>query len=352
MMTRQQIAGRIRRGRGLIDAHAHLGADLALFYNGDYPYAISAEDHGVRMAQSGIEAVLCFPWVYTNYFAMAPFRRGRFRRDPRGGSDFPYAFENERLCREIYEAFPEYAGRLLPFAFFDPARHPREQASGIRKLASRYPLFGLKTATSYLQSPITALLGRGACLLDLAAELDVPVTIHSAVLPGDPWADVFEILKVVKARPDVRFAIAHTCRFDRRALDAAAGLPNGFVDFSAFHIHCALAQQNHPAVAAKPHRFPADYRHHAAAMQRIAEAYPKTMLWGSDTPAHLWKSRFRNDKGEEVWMDLPCGPATEVDELRKLPPSLQRRIGHDNTVKFLFGEPSTQRRPARRRGTA
>ena len=338
MMTRQQIARGICHSNGMIDAHAHLGADMALFYNGDFPYAISAEDHGVRMTQSCIEFVLCFPFIYTAYFQLAAFRRGRFRRDPYSRCSAPYEFENLRLCQEIYKAFPEYSGRLLPFGFFDPARRPAEQVTCLRRLAGRYPIFGLKTATSYLQSHITALLGKGACLLDLAAELDIPVTIHSSVLPGDPWANVFEIIKVVKARPDVRFAIAHTCRFDKRALDAAAALPNCFVDFSAFHIHCILAKQNHHAVAAKPNRFPADYRCHAAAMQRIAEEYPTTMMWGSDTPAHVWKSRFRNDRGQEVWMDLSCGSMTEVEELHKLPRSLQKQICHDNTVRFLFGE--------------
>lgn len=342
-LTRAAVARRLGRRPGLIDAHAHLGADPALYYNGDYPYAISAEDHGVRMARSGIAATVVFPFLYTRYFQLAAFRRGVFRRDPRGGCRAPYEFENRRLCEEIYEAFPEYAGRLLPFAFFDPARRPREQVAAIRQLAARFPLFGLKTATSYQHSDVTALLGQGTCLLDLAAELAVPVTIHSAVLPGDPWANVFKILAVVRARPDVRFAIAHTCRFDRRALDAAHQLDNCFVDFSAFHIHCTLARQNHPAVAAKPHRFPADYRNHAAAMRRIAEVYPGTMLWGSDTPAHLWKSRFRNDRGREVWMNLSCGPDTELTELRKLPRQLRREIAHDNVVQFLFGRSATQR---------
>jgi predicted TIM-barrel fold metal-dependent hydrolase len=348
-MTRQQIARRILGGGGLIDAHTHLGADAALYYNGDFPYAICAEDHGVRMAHSGIAHTVCFPFLYSSYYQLPAFRRGEFRRDRRGLSSFPYEFENGRLCREIYEAFPEYAGRLLPFAFFDPARRPREQADGIRALAARYPVFGLKTATSYQHSHITELLGKGACLLDLAVELDVPVTIHSAVLPGDPWANVFEILKVVKARPDVRFAIAHTCRFDRRALDMAHALDNCYVDFSAFHIHCTLARQNHPAVACGADRYPADYRRHAAAMRKIAEAYPGTMLWGSDIPAHLWKSRFRNDKGEEVWMSLSCGPDTEVEELRRLPRGLVHEIAHVNTTRWLFGTAATKRPASTRR---
>ena len=73
-------------------------------------------------------------------------------------------------------------------------------------------------------------------------------------------------------------------------------------------------------------------------MQLIAEAYPAVMLWGSDTPAHCWKSRFRNDRGQEVWMDLSCAPDTEIHEFRKLPAGLRRRVGHENTVRFLFGE--------------
>ena len=284
-----------------------------------------------------------FPFSLHRVFQVGSVSSRAVSSRPAGQLGVPLRVRNLRLCREIYEAFPESAGRLLPFVFFDPARRPREQAAGIRKLAARYPLFGLKTATSYQHSLITTLLGKGRCLLDLAAELNIPVTIHSAVLPGDPWANVFEILKVVKACPEVRFAIAHTCRFDRRALETAAGLANCFVDFSAFHIHCTLAQQNHLAVAAKPDRFPADYRCHAAAMQKIAEAYPSTMLWGSDTPANYWKSRFRNDQGQEVWMDLPCGPTTEVEELRKLPVPLQQKIAHHNSTRFLFGEPQAKR---------
>lgn len=346
-VTRDQVAADLRRRGGLIDAHTHLGADAAMYANGDYPYAMAAEDHGERMARSGLAAVVCFPFLYTSYYELAAFRRGVFRRDRKAGWSAPYEFENRRLCHEIYRAFPEYAGRLLPFAFFDPARRPAEQAACLRRLAGQYPLFGLKTATSYQHSHVTELLGRGSALLDFAAERDLPVTIHSAVLPGDPWANVFKIIEVVRQRPDVRFAIAHTCRFDRRALDAAHRLDNCFVDFSAFHIHCILARRNHPAVASRRNRFPADYRDPAAVMHAIAAAYPGTMLWGSDTPAHYWKSSFRNEHGQEIWLDLHCGPDDETAVLRALPRALQRQVARENTLRFLFGNQPSSRQTRR-----
>jgi predicted TIM-barrel fold metal-dependent hydrolase len=338
MRTRNGIIRKLRRQPLVIDAHTHVGTDPVNYTRGDFPYGISAEDMTLRMATQGIDAAVCFPMLYTTYFRFAAFCTGRFVRDPGGPSTFPYEAENRTLCREIYEAFPACAGTLLPFAFFDPARRQQEQAAGLRELAAQYPLFGLKTATSYLQSPITALLGRGSCLLDLASDLGVPVTIHTSVLPGDPWGDVFEILKVVKARPDVRFALAHTCRFDLRALDTAAELPNAFVDVSAFHIHCTLARRNSPAVAAKGHRFPADYRRHAVALQKIAAAYPDTILWGTDCPYHLFKGRFFDEKGKERVMDLPCEPMTEITEFRKLPRPLQKRIAYTNTLRWLTDE--------------
>ena len=340
MLARNRIRRGICAKTALIDAHTHIGINPANFYEGNFPYATCADDMIVRMDMTKVDFALCFPFGHTAYFSLPSYRRGKLRHNPKGDCPFPYKVENERLCREIYEAFPQYAGRLLPFAFFDPARRPREQAAFVEALAKRYPVFGLKTATSYLRSPITNLLGEGQCILDLAARHNIPLTIHSAVIPGDPWGNVFDILQVVRERSDVRFAIAHTCRFDRRALDQAAELENCFVDFSAFHIHCLLARQNHPTVAPRRYRFPADYRNHAAAMQKIVETYPQSMLWGSDTPGHYFMSRFINESGEEIRTRLSCDPYTETQELRKLPKALQNRIGYTNTIRFLFGERS------------
>jgi predicted TIM-barrel fold metal-dependent hydrolase len=343
-MKKADIRRRLAREADLIDVHTHVGIDPVNFARGDYPYGISGQDMLLRMESQGIDAAVCFPMLYTTYFRFHAFREGRFTRDPAGPSEFPYRAENENLCREIYEAFPPFAGRLLPFAFFDPARKPGEQAAFLKDLAEEFPLFGLKTATSYLQSHIASLLGRGRPLLDLAAERNLPLTIHSSVLPGDPWANVFEILKVARARPDIRFNLAHTCRFDRRALDEAAAIPNAFVDISAFYIHCTLAQRNHPAVARKAQRFPADYRRRADALKAIANAYPDTILWGTDTPFNLFKSRFFDERGTMVKIDLDCPPDGEIKIVRALPPALRRRIGRTNTLRFLFGSAGETKR--------
>jgi predicted TIM-barrel fold metal-dependent hydrolase len=337
MPSKAEVIERIRSRPVVIDAHTHVGADPACYQTGAFPYCMSVEDQVLRARAGGVDHVVAFPFIYSEYFSLHAFRKGVFRRDPRSLSRHPYGTENAMLMREIYDAFPQYAGTVLPFATFDPGRRQAEQARGLEDLAARYPLFGIKTATSYLQSRVTDVLGRGAPLLDFAARHNVPATIHCAVIPGDPWANVFEVLKVVRARPDVRFCIAHTCRFDRRALDAAAEMENCFVDFSAFHIHCRLALDDHPGVAAPADRFPADYGDHAAAMHKIAEHYPDKMIWGTDTPAHYFMGVFYDDSGKEHRINLPCGPETEAAELRKLPEAVRRRITYTNTMRYLFG---------------
>ena len=339
--ARKQIERRLRESSdALIDAHTHVGIDPNLFDSGSFPYCQSGDDLAVRMAATKVDFACVFPFIYSEYFRRRDFRQGRFRRDPASESAFPYQKENQRQCLEIYEAFPQFAGRLLPFAMFDPLRKASEQAAFLAGLAARYPLFGLKTAGSYIQAPPQALLRGKGPLLRFAADHNLPFMFHTAVMPGDAWSNVFDILDVVKACPSVRFCLAHTCRFDRRALDMAAELPNCWVDFSAFNIHLRMARDNSPAVAGRKDRFAADYRDaaHARTMQKIAQAYPDTMIWGTDTPAHQWFSYFQDDSGEEIWMRLPCGPYREAEEFRKLPKAIRRRIGWANTLEFLFGK--------------
>ncbi len=339
-MKKSTIQNRIRKNSGaLIDIHTHTGIDPILFESGSIPYAQTGEDLVRRMDAGQIDFAATFPFVYSEYFEKHAYRKGVFRKDRKSTSSCPYAFENRRLLREIYDAVPALGNRLLPFAMFDPSRKSREQVEVLSELIAQYPLFGLKTASTYSQSPITDLLKGKQDLLAFAAEYDLPFMIHTAVMPADPWANVFEILKVVEATPKVRFCLAHTCRFDRRALDRAAELPNCWVDLSAFNIHMQLARRNHLAVAREHDRFKADYRDAAQSkvMLKLAETYPETILWGTDTPAHQWVSFVIDKNGEETWMQLTCLLTKEYKAFRKLPAKIRRRIAHDNSVRFLFG---------------
>ncbi len=77
-------------------------------------------------------------------------------------------------------------------------------------------------------------------------------------------------------------------------------------------------------------------------MQEIVETYPNTMLWRTDTPSHYFigrflDDRFLDDQHQVITLNLNCGPDIEITEFRKLPGGLQRGIGHDNTIRFLFG---------------
>ena len=336
-MKRETIIRKLRKKSILIDVHTHVGTDPANYMRGDFPYAQSAEDLLVRMDHFGIDVSVCFPFLYTSYLDMNTFLKGKMRKSKTGICSVPYALENERLCQEIYEAYPQCTGRLLPFAFFDPSRDQAGQVEVLKELSAQYPMFGLKTATSYLQSPITDLLKKGECLLDFAAENNWPFMLHTSVTPGDPWANVFAILEVVKARPDVRFCLAHTCRFDRNALEQAAELPNCFVDFSAFHIHCDLAQQKHAATASPSDRFRTAYTQPAKAMTAIAEKYPETMLWGTDSPYYCFMGRFTNTDGKTIITQLKCDTDAEINTFRELSKKMRQQIGYDNTVRYLLG---------------
>lgn len=337
MADRAAVAEALRNDDCLIDAHTHVGADESVYVAGGYPYALSAQDLALRLEACGLGAAAVFPFPYSRFYDRDAFLEGEVRPagDPR--CPVPYALENEALCAEVQTAFPDLADRLLPFAFFDPGRLVAEQVRALRGLAARHAVFGLKTATSYNRAPLEDLLGPGRPLLDLAAAEDWPVMLHTSVLPGDPWAHVDAALAVVRARPGIRFCLAHACRFHRDALAAAAALPNCWVDTSALCIHCRLAVEDNPAVAPPAARLPAAYAEPASVLEVLAAACPERLLWGSDTPANLWIARYRDAAGEVSWLRLPSDWNGEARLLHALPADLRRRLAVEAPRDFLFG---------------
>ena len=115
-------------------------------------------------------------------------------------------------------------------------------------------------------------------------------------------------------------------------------MDNCFVDLSAFIIHCQLVLQNSAAVATEDIRFPADYSDPLTAMTQLAEAYPETILWGSDTPFYYWIQKYYTGNGELVEDKLSCGYKEEAQLLNNLPIEIKTKIAYNNSMRFIFGE--------------
>jgi hypothetical protein len=249
---------------------------------------------------------------------------------PPAGLEAPYAWENLRLARELREQYPELGRNCLQFAILDPARHTGVQVEALRDLRTRFPIAGLKIQATLIASPIAALRDRGACFLDLAAEWNIPVLIHTSVFEDDPWSPAEEIASIAASRPDVRFCLAHSCRFDRPVLDQVADLPNAWFDCSAHLIHCLSVLQELPNIARPERRFPSDYRDPIRVLSDLAAAYPGKMLWGSDSPYYCWI-----EPPESAFPNLKATYREEVECLKALPGETVSEIAMRNPMEFL-----------------
>jgi predicted TIM-barrel fold metal-dependent hydrolase len=259
----------------------------------------------------------------------AKLREGKIQF-PGGFERVPYAFENRRMLREIYELFPEQGKSVLPFVMLDPMREPQAQAAALRQLRREFTFFGLKIQSTIIQSDIKSLGDGGRVFLELAEEWDLPILIHSSVHPADPWAQAKDILKIAEANPQVRFCLAHSCRFDRECLERTNELPNAWFDCSAHCIHCDSAVRNLPLVAPRARRFQSDYEHPAQVMADLATAYPNKFLWGSDSPFYSYVGNF-----DGQIFSLLSSYEKEVATLKAQPAKVIARIAEKNALEFL-----------------
>lgn len=313
----------------IIDAHNHIGTELLLWLNDMFPYAQQADSLALHASQ-GVSHWVVFPCVSYSALDLDALRRGEIALPE--GAPTPYAFENRRLLEELQFVDSEVAppGAFIPLCMMDPSRRQNDQAAALRKLYAEMPFAGLKIQSTILQAPILDLLEAGTVLLDFAEENDLPVLIHSSIHPGDTWAQCADILKVVEARPKVRFILAHSCRFHKPSLDRVAEIPNAWFDCSAHGIHCLGVVRDLPIVAKGDHLFPSDYNRPGQVLADLAEAYPEKLIWGSDSPYYTWRSKSGGE-----WSNLGSTYQKEVAYLREVPESLQEKVGFENAVAFL-----------------
>lgn len=325
--------GRLKRAAAsnnqMIDCHNHLGAELGAYLRSEFPYGQHLTTLVEDGAKNGIKRFVVFPMVANLSLNLSRLMIGEVSLEG-GLESVPYAFENRRMMQEIHEYFPEDGAKTIPFVMLDPARKQTEQVAALRALREEYDFYGLKIQSTMLQAPITSLQGEGGVFVDLAREWKLPFLIHSSVLPTDVWAQASDIIDIAGQTPDVRFCVAHSCRFDRVQLDRIAQLDNCWFDCSAHGIHCDLAAQNSPVVAPPERRFPSDYRDRATVLHNLAQAYPDKLMWGSDSPYYSFVAGFQDQN-----IALLSSYREEADYLHALPEELKTRAGQTNTLNCL-----------------
>lgn len=307
-----------------IDNHVHIGVDPLFYVNGWSPYALEVPGLLGEGANTGIDRWIVFPFVSYLGLDLAAMRRGEIRTAPE--IEVPYNFENRRLLDEIARQPGEDRKKLAPLLMADPGRFQNEQVREWEAVTKDHRVYGLKIQATIIQSPITALLEKGSVMLDFAAERDLPILIHSSIAPNDEWSQCADILRVAEARPELRFILAHSCRFHRPSLDRVAELPNTWFDCSAHIIHCECAVRELPTVAVPGERFDSDYTSPARVLQDLAEAYPNKLIWGSDAPFYSYG---------DANIQLRSTYRAEVDVLESLPPGKLELAAHRNTLAWL-----------------
>lgn len=314
----------------LIDCHNHVGADLLFYLHGDFPYAQQL----VAMIQEGgalgVTHWVVFPFV--SYAAMdtTRFRAGEVGFGSGGLEKVPYAFENRRLLEECHKLFPEKGRKTLPFVMVDPLRETAAQASELRQLRERYRFHGIKIQSTIIQADIKRLAHEGKVFLELARVWDVPFLIHSSVAASDPWAQASDILDLAEANPDVRFCLAHSCRYDKECLDRVNALPNTWFDCSAHCIHCMGAVDDLPYIAPRSRRFDSDYTRPDQVIADLAAAYPTKFMWGSDSPFYSYAAEINHQV-----VKLISTYEKEVRALQASPREVVTRIASTNTLAYL-----------------
>ena len=281
---------------------------------------------------------MVFPFAPDLFFDLPTLvGEGRMVPAARPLTPAPYVAENRMVFAEVHRFRPDWSDRFLPFVSADPGRSVGAQVAALRELAAEHPVYGIKISPVLCQSPLSSLLGEGGAFLDLATELDIPILLHVTVDPNEEYSQVSEAFRVIDSRPGLRFCLAHCVGLSREYLERADAAPNAWVDTSALKIQVQAAHEGQSFMAPPAERFDWDYCDHRVVMQRLMGAFPRTIVWGSDSPAYTYIVRRR--QGRDSWMDVQLRGTYEEEKaaLDALPPDARLRACSTNSLAFLFG---------------
>lgn len=330
-LTRRELTGKV------IDGHTHAGISLKAYACIEFPYGQTIEGLYYQQRVCNIDATVVFALGADLYMDTHALMDGIMQPAAKPLSVAPYATENRMLFEEVYRFCPELSDRFLPFVRIDPAQAVDAQLTELRALADEYPIYGIKLAGVSTQTDQTRLVDTGQPLLEFAREHDLPLLFHVTVDPREQYSSAAKTLGIAEQIPDLRICLAHCAGFDATLLDRADQLPNVWVDTSALKIQVQLVYEESPLMASKQARINADYSDHTRVMQALADKYPHTIIWASDSPAYSYICNRVQGEGVVEEFRLKATMEDEKAALDVLEQAAQLRHSNTNTLDFLFG---------------
>jgi hypothetical protein len=306
--------------------------------NIEFPCAQTVEGLYYRQISSGVDVNVVFPLAPELYFDLATLlKTGEAVPAENPLSPVPYAVENKQMMSEVFRFCPEFQDRFITFVSADPGRDIAGQIEALTALEEEYPIYGIKISPVLCQSPVAELLGASKDLVEFALERNIPMLIHSTVDPNERYSQVSDILRVAETYPNLRVCLAHCAGFDREYLELADSMPNVWVDTSALKIQVQMTHELSPLMAPPDRRLEADYSDHISVIQTLTDAFPNTILWGSDSPAYSYICLRQQADGVFYEFRLKANYEDEVAALEALKDDMRIRVSNANTLRFLFG---------------
>lgn len=329
-LSREELRSKV------IDVHSHVGVSLKAYACGEYPYAQSIEDLRFRQRAGGADVNVVFPIGPDLFLDLPQLVKGNVVPSALPVSPAPFALENENLLREVYVIQASMSDHFMPFVCIDPGRSVPSQLRTLERLDNEFPIYGIKVNPVFCQAKITGLLEGGRDLMDFARDRNLPLLLHVSSDPREGYSYAGETFKVIERNQDLRFCLAHCLGFHRAFLRqaAAAGV---WVDTAALKITVELAQQGSPLLGSPSEWIEADYSDHKKVMQALVEQFPRTIVWGSDSPWYTFFSLRKQAEGMFEKFELLGTYEEEKAAVDALPPDLRRRACNENTLDFLFG---------------
>ncbi len=251
--------------RPLIDCHTHIGVDPAFHVRGHFPYAQDFRGLVAQARSNGVQRLVTFPFVtYFGWGLGFPLRKWD------AGFLGALALENRRMLEEIFDSNSDLARVALPLAIVDPARNQEAQVAALRELRERVSdLRAQDSGHDYSVSDPPAARRRalpwwtsrrsGMCRC-----LFIPASPRT--MSGRNAATFWTSRR---SAPDVRFCLAHSCRYHRASLGASRESGEYMVPAVRRMPFTVMPQSNLKIVAVPEERLETDYTRPEVVMKAL-----------------------------------------------------------------------------------